>query len=52
MSISGFYYMALHRRTGELTGWYYDASCHPYQKVTLTPLSPGSGMAIPSVELR
>ena len=43
LTISGFYYVALHRMSGRIEGLYYDAGSAPYQHLRM---SPGHGSAI------
>ena len=43
LTISGFYYVALNRMTGEIDGLYYDPGSQPYQALKMTP----EGMARP-----
>lgn len=37
LTISGFYYIALHRQTGAIEGLYYDPGSQPYQELRLLP---------------
>ncbi|ETI27677.1 hypothetical protein G647_00126 [Cladophialophora carrionii CBS 160.54] len=37
LTISGFYYVALNRLTGEIDGLYYDRGSQPYQTLKMTP---------------
>jgi Vacuolar import and degradation protein len=37
LTISGFYYVALHRQTGRIDGLYYDPGSQPYQSLTMVP---------------
>lgn len=39
LSISGFYYVSLRRRDGQVTGLYYDPQSSPYQHLELGPMS-------------
>ncbi|KAJ9608463.1 hypothetical protein H2200_007451 [Cladophialophora chaetospira] len=39
LTISGFYYIALNRLTGEIDGLYYDPGSQPYQALKMTPES-------------
>lgn len=48
LTISGFYYIALNRITGEIDGLYYDPGSQPYQALRMVPegismRGPGSG---------
>lgn len=43
LTIAGFYYMCLDRKTGEVTGYYYDPGTVPFQKLMLKPYSGLSG---------
>lgn len=49
LTISGFYYIAMHRVTGRIEGLYYDPGSQPYQQLSMRPdnniderLPPGS----------
>ncbi|KAL9619014.1 MAG: hypothetical protein Q9160_006335 [Pyrenula sp. 1 TL-2023] len=37
LTISGFYYIAMHRLTGRIEGLYYDPGSQPYQQLTMAP---------------
>ncbi|KAL4985586.1 vacuolar import and degradation protein-domain-containing protein [Aspergillus falconensis] len=37
LTISGFYYISLHRDTGNIEGLYYDPGSSPYQQLSLKP---------------
>ena len=37
LTISGFYYVALHRQTGRIDGLYYDPGSQPYQSLRMAP---------------
>ncbi|RDW93581.1 uncharacterized protein DSM5745_00903 [Aspergillus mulundensis] len=37
LTISGFYYISLHRETGNIEGLYYDPGSSPYQQLSLRP---------------
>ncbi|KAL4881308.1 vacuolar import and degradation protein-domain-containing protein [Aspergillus karnatakaensis] len=37
LTISGFYYISLHRETGHIEGLYYDPGSSPYQQLSLKP---------------
>ena len=37
LTISGFYYIAMKRGTGQIEGLYYDPGSQPYQKLTMLP---------------
>ncbi|KAF9895391.1 hypothetical protein FE257_000296 [Aspergillus nanangensis] len=37
LTISGFYYISLHRESGHVEGLYYDPGSSPYQQLSLTP---------------
>ncbi|RMZ77361.1 hypothetical protein DV737_g4414, partial [Chaetothyriales sp. CBS 132003] len=37
LTISGFYYIALHRQTGCIDGLYYDPGSQPYQSLRMAP---------------
>ena len=43
LTISGFYYVALRRQTGEIEGLYYDPGSLPFQVLELKPQIPGQG---------
>jgi hypothetical protein len=43
LTISGFYYVALHRQTGKIDGLYYDPGSQPYQNLRMVP----DGMPLP-----
>lgn len=47
LTISGFYYVALNRQTGQIDGLYYDPGSQPYQSLRMAPegvaLSPAEG---------
>lgn len=46
LTISGFYYICLSRETGSISGFYFDPSCAPCQKLELEPkTTPGGGIA-------
>ena len=51
LTIAGFYYVCLDRRTGEVEGFYFDPNSSPYQKLEMRPQrqSPG-GFAFESYE--
>lgn len=44
LTISGFYYVALNRQTGQIDGLYYDPGSQPYQSLRMAP----EGMALPT----
>jgi hypothetical protein len=50
LTISGFYYISLHRGTGEIEGLYYDPGSSPYQQLSLKPERPT--MSFPSIDFR
>lgn len=50
LTISGFYYISLHRETGEIEGLYYDPGSSPYQQLSLIPEK--QTMAFPAYDLR
>ncbi|EED20104.1 conserved hypothetical protein [Talaromyces stipitatus ATCC 10500] len=50
LTISGFYYISLHRGTGEIEGLYYDPGSSPYQQLSLKPERPT--MAFPAIDFR
>ena len=37
LTISGFYYIALHRQTGRIEGLYYDPGSQPFQRLGMLP---------------
>ncbi|KAL3478728.1 vacuolar import and degradation protein-domain-containing protein [Aspergillus californicus] len=37
LTISGFYYISLHRESGQIEGLYYDPGSSPYQQLSLKP---------------
>ena len=37
LTISGFYYVALHRQSGRIDGLYYDPGSQPYQSLRMAP---------------
>lgn len=37
LTISGFYYIALHRQTGRVEGLYYDPTSQPFQRLEMYP---------------
>ncbi|KAL4896657.1 vacuolar import and degradation protein-domain-containing protein [Aspergillus ambiguus] len=37
LTISGFYYISLHRESGHIEGLYYDPGSSPYQQLSLAP---------------
>lgn len=37
LTISGFYYIAMHRLTGRIEGFYYDPGSQPYQQLSMRP---------------
>lgn len=39
LTISGFYYVALHRQSGRIEALYYDCGSAPYQKLKMGPLT-------------
>lgn len=43
LTISGFYYVALRRQTGEIDGLYYDPGSQPFQVLELRPQVQGHG---------
>jgi len=43
LSISGFYYVALNRRTGEIEALYHDSGSLPFQRLNVKPVSHGNG---------
>jgi len=51
LTIAGFYYVCLDRRTGEIEGFYFDPNSSPYQKLEMRPQrqSPG-GFAFESYQ--
>ncbi|KAK6525445.1 hypothetical protein TWF694_005581 [Orbilia ellipsospora] len=38
LTITGFYFVSLERRTGRIEGYYYDPHSAPYQRLELTPV--------------
>ncbi|KAE8349434.1 vacuolar import and degradation protein-domain-containing protein [Aspergillus coremiiformis] len=50
LTISGFYYISLHRESGHIEGLYYDPGSSPYQQLTLKPES--KRMVRPSYSFR
>jgi hypothetical protein len=42
LTIAGFYYVALHRQTGQLKGFYYDPCSSPFQELNLRVCSSSS----------
>ncbi|KAM5473662.1 hypothetical protein MauCBS54593_002460 [Microsporum audouinii] len=38
LTISGFYYISVHRETGHIEGMYYDPGSSPYQQLSLDPI--------------
>ncbi|KIV80311.1 hypothetical protein PV11_07822 [Exophiala sideris] len=46
LTISGFYYIALNRLTGEIDGLYYDPGSQPYQALKMAP----EGMSVQGVD--
>lgn len=50
LTISGFYYISLHRESGYIEGLYYDPGSSPYQQLSLKPES--KRMARPSYSFR
>ncbi|EFN56463.1 hypothetical protein CHLNCDRAFT_22436, partial [Chlorella variabilis] len=52
LTIAGFYYLAINRASGKVTGYYFDPSSSPDQKLELTPVRAGpAGFAFPHYEL-
>eukprot|EP00741_Cyanophora_paradoxa_P004307 tig00000792_g4181.t1 len=49
LTIGGFYFLVLDRRTGEVEGYYFDPSSTPYQKVELKVHS-ASGFSFPAYD--
>lgn len=43
LTIQGFYYICMSRETGAVTGYYFDPTCAPSQKLELEPKRTGSG---------
>ena len=41
LTISGFYYVALNRITGELDGLYFDPGSQPFQCLQMVPVDSG-----------
>jgi hypothetical protein len=62
LTISGFYYVALHRQSGRIEGLYYDSRSQPYQSLKMRPEGSGEPdredelvgpkMFFPAVEFR
>ncbi|KAE8144321.1 vacuolar import and degradation protein-domain-containing protein [Aspergillus avenaceus] len=50
LTISGFYYISLHRESGHIEGLYYDPGSSPYQQLSLQPES--KRMVRPSYSFR
>ncbi|KAB8278845.1 vacuolar import and degradation protein-domain-containing protein [Aspergillus minisclerotigenes] len=50
LTISGFYYISLHRESGHIEGLYYDPGSSPYQQLSLKPES--KRMVRPSYSFR
>jgi hypothetical protein len=44
LTIAGFYYVALHRQTGQLRGFYYDPCSSPFQELNLRVCSGSSSV--------
>ena len=38
LTIAGHYYVCMSRKTGQVTGFYYDAASSPFQKLVLAPM--------------
>ena len=38
LTIAGFYYVCMSRKTGSIEGFYHDPNSSPYQKLQLVPL--------------
>lgn len=52
LTIAGWYYVELSRRTGEITGYYYDSSSSPFQRMVLHPQQdPDRGQSFGRYEL-
>lgn len=45
LTIAGFYYLCLDRRTGHILGYYYDPRSEPFQRLQLTAKTFSSGLA-------
>ena len=43
LTIAGFYYVCLDRRTGEVEGYYFDPNSSPYQKLEMRPRNQAPG---------
>jgi hypothetical protein len=46
LTIAGFYYVALHRQTGQLRGFYYDPASSPFQELNLRVCSGSSSSVV------
>ncbi|KAK2733878.1 hypothetical protein FQN57_001928 [Myotisia sp. PD_48] len=52
LTISGFYYISLHRDTGRIEGMYFDPGSSPYQQLSLNPENHGGGVVFPAYSFR
>lgn len=52
LTISGFYYISLNRRTGSIEGLYYDAGAGPFQKLRMEVVNSATGSDKQSAELK
>ncbi|KAJ2851555.1 hypothetical protein IWW36_001039 [Coemansia brasiliensis] len=50
LTIEGFYYVCMNRKTGAIDGVYFDPSTQPYQRLTLNVDANSNGMSFASAE--
>jgi hypothetical protein len=50
LTIAGFYYVALHRQTGQLRGFYYDPASSPFQELNLRVCSGSSSSSVVNMD--
>ncbi|KAJ2043181.1 hypothetical protein H4S04_006896 [Coemansia sp. S16] len=51
LTIKGFYYICMNRKSGVIEGVYFDVSCTPFQFLSLRPEGCGKGVAFASTKI-
>lgn len=46
LTISGYYYIAMKRSTGQIDGLYYDPGSQPYQQLSMMPEGTRQGSSV------
>ncbi|KAJ2866318.1 hypothetical protein GGH94_001595 [Coemansia aciculifera] len=51
LTIDGFYYICMNRKSGVIEGVYFDANCQPFQLLSLRPEGCGKSLAFASTKI-